>query len=643
MLLAQRLIQKFLVISMFLTALLWSTCIAYAQTVPTAPIMQPESFDSVNENAQNLEVSRVKNNIEHIETFLTEIEILKDSSIAVTETIEYDFTSLKRHGIFRTIPIKYNARGGNFSLRINDISVTDESGHNRPFATTQQGRNKEIKIGDPNKYVSGKQTYVISYTIKRAINQTNIHDELYWNSTGIDWTVPISNATTVVTLPDNTKATDVFCYQGPFGNSTPCKSAIEKNGIATFSATTIGNGSGLTVVVGVPKGILTFPSAWQEFLYIFSDNWVLLIAPATLIFCVFYWYIKGRDPSGKKTIIPQYEPPENLTPSEIGTIVDENVSNKDISAMIIHLAVRGYIKIDRIEKKWLLGKDDYQLSQLKDEVYLSNDFERRFMNTLFKVRPNALKKLTSQAMKVFFGNEKSTASDVKNILQPGSAKQPLATVQISDLEDTFYTDLKEVRSLLYKAVTQKRYFPKNPQTVRGAFGGTGIAVIIFGFIFAPALLGTYATFSFVGSGIILLIFALAMPVKTRRGVLAKEHILGLKMYLNVAEKDRLKFHHAPKKDPQTFEKLLPYAMVLGVEKQWAKQFENIYASQPSWYHDPSSNTFSAIALTNAMTKFNSVSQTTLASAPNSASGGGSGMSGGGFSGGGFGGGGGGSW
>jgi uncharacterized membrane protein len=129
-----------------------------------------------------------------------------------------------------------------------------------------------------------------------------------------------------------------------------------------------------------------------------------------------------------------------------------------------------------------------------------------------------------------------------------------------------------------------------------------------------------------------------MPKRTLAGAKLAKQVLGLKLYLNVAEKDRLEFHDAPAKTPERFEKLLPYAIALGVETQWAKQFEGIYNTPPSWYNDRY-GTFSTLALVGSLNHFHSVSSSTLSSSPHSS---GSGFSGG-SSGGGFGGGGGGSW
>jgi len=144
-------------------------------------------------------------------------------------------------------------------------------------------------------------------------------------------------------------------------------------------------------------------------------------------------------------------------------------------------------------------------------------------------------------------------------------------------------------------------------------------------------------FSIIISGVIVSIFGFVMAKVTEKGALAKEHILGLKEYLKVAEEARIKFHNAPEKNPQLFEKLLPYAMVLGVEKEWAKQFENIYNQNPSWYSDSSGATFNAVLFSSSLNSFATTATQTLSSAP----GGGSGFGGG--AGGGGGGGGGGGW
>jgi uncharacterized membrane protein len=127
-----------------------------------------------------------------------------------------------------------------------------------------------------------------------------------------------------------------------------------------------------------------------------------------------------------------------------------------------------------------------------------------------------------------------------------------------------------------------------------------------------------------------------MPVKTREGVLMRERLEGFKRYLSVAEKDRITYHNAPERSPEVFEAFLPYAMAFGVEKAWAKYFEDLYTSEPEWYTGGTTGTFALGSLASDLSSF--TTSVSAASAPQS-----SGAGGGGSSGGGFGGGGGGSW
>lgn len=559
---------------------------------------------------------------EEIKSFDAEIKINADSSINVSEKISYDFGSLQRHGIYRDIPIKYKARGGNYNLRISDISVVDEKGNGQTFSLSNEGSNKRIKIGDADKFVSGEKIYVINYVIRRGLNYFADHDELYWNVSGNDWQVPIGRSTARVSFDRNIESDKikVECFQGVYGSTEKC---FEKgldvdiafgNNVAYFASSNLQPKEGLTIVVGFPKGIVQKPTAWQNILYFLKDNWIVGLPIIIFALMLWLWNTRGRDPKGRITIIPQYDVPDNLTPSQVGALIDERADNKDVSADIVNLAVKGYLKINRLPAKIkLLGKDDYRLDKIRQADEGLGLIEKKLLASLF---------------------EHAKKSDVAGAIE---------SVKLSKLKNKFYQDLAEINSEIFKTLVDLGYFPKNPQTVRLIYIAFAFLAGITLFFSAVVLQsGVIGIVSAIISNAVILIFGLFMPAKTPKGVLAKEHILGLKMYLEVAEKDRIKFHNAPKKDPQTFERFLPYAMVLGVEKEWAKQFEDIYKNPPKWYSDPSGRAFSAMYFVSGMDSFSSSANSTLASSPSSASSGGSGFSGGG-SGGGGGGGGGGSW
>jgi len=562
-------------------------------------------------------------NLEKINNFSTIIKINADASLDISEKIDYDFGTNSKHGIFRDIPILYQARGGNFNLRISDIGVKDENGYVYPFSESFAGNDISIKIGDANKLVSGKKTYIINYKIRRAINYFDFYDELYWNVTGNGWPVTIDNSEATVILPTGVAEEQMQkkCFADNLGENHLClndKYILKDNLVQSVVFTQnfpLAPGQGLTIVTGFPKGIVSTPSVIESYSEILKDNWIIVLPIITFFVMYYLWYTRGRDPKGRGTIIAQYGPPDNLMPSEVGTIIDEKVDDKDVSADIISLAVNGYLKITAIENKMgIFGTGDYYLEKLKEGNILQ-DFNKKLMEGLFR--------------------------------SGGKVKLP-------ELNNNFYNDLGAIKDKIYQSTVAKGYFPENPQSVRSKYLLTGAAFIfisLFLSLFAEIFFGasgSYRSESLISSAIIILIFSFIMPAKTKKGVDAKEYILGFKEYMSVAEKDRINFHNAPEKNPERFEKLLPYAIALGVEKEWAKQFEGIYNQSPSWYSDSSGARFNSLVLANSLSNFSAVSNRSLSSLPPSSShggaaGGSSGFGSGGFSGGGFGGGGGGSW
>lgn len=544
---------------------------------------------------------------EKINGFTADILINADATIEVSETIVYDFGDAEKHGIYRELPYRYSNARGNYRLRFDDISVADQSGQAQPFSVTSADGKLNVKIGDPEVLVSGSKTYVIRYRVARAVNNFADHDELYWNVTGSDWQVAIENAQANVYLPVpvDPARLSTACFAGSVGSTAACDKTGQRsvgggNDAVEFGQAVLGPGEDFTVVVGLPKGLLAAPRLTTVLWENFTDNGIVLL-PLLVLFLMFYfWYSRGRDPEGRGIVIPQYDVPDGLSPAEVGTILDERVDGRDITADIIHLAVKGYLKIRQTEVKGLLSSsEDYELIKLKDWRDLESDSERKMMLALFRGRDR---------------------------------------VRLSELKNTFYEDLRQIRSAVYRSVTSKGYFRRNPNSVR-------IFYVIVGAILAslgPLLpfSGYLAAASFVLSGLVVIVFSLLMPARTKRGVETREYILGLKNYLSVAERDRLHFHNAPQARPETFEKFLPFALVLKVEKDWARQFEGIYQSKPAWFEGEGGAAFNAAVLASSLGNFSTKAVHTLAA---SAARGGSGLSGGGFSGGGFGGGGGGSW
>jgi len=156
-----------------------------------------------------------------IDQFRADIAIRPDGSLAILESIDVDFDGLQKHGIFRDIPTRYQYDDTHDRLyRLAVQSVTDASGHAVTYQVTA-GDVTEIKVGDPGRTVSGKQSYRIRYTVAGALNSFADHDELYWNVNGDRWGVPTKLAIASVTAPAGA-IQRVTCFQGPTGSTESC-------------------------------------------------------------------------------------------------------------------------------------------------------------------------------------------------------------------------------------------------------------------------------------------------------------------------------------------------------------------------------------------------------------------------------------
>lgn len=558
---------------------------------------------------------------EVINDFQSIITVSPDSSITVQEKIIYDFEGAIKHGIYRDISL---LNSQNEPMKINVISVKDQNGSSHPFTTTVSGENINIKIGDPNRTLSGMKEYDITYRVFGAIGYYDNYDEIYWNVTGNNWQIPIKNTSASVFLPNNIIPKQESCYFGRKGNTTKCNMVSS----GSFSSPgVLNNGEGLTIAVGFEKGIVAvyeIPTS-TRISRIVRMIWPIIFPILAFIFLIVYRKKRGKIPKGTGIIIPQYDVPDNLTPIEVKSITKGKIESKDIPAEIIYLATQGYLKIKRIEGKKLkiFSKKDYTLILLKESKELSNEFDRDFLDILFGV----------------------------NAVSGG-------TVNLSTLKDQFLDLIFSIKTKLFEGLINKGYYIKSPSPLFSFFNrgnptkritSVFITITIIVIFFGEMILNFLGSVLYLNP-IILLISAIAtiiilfilsknMSNMSVKGVEMKEYLLGFKKYLQIAEKDRINFHNAPEKRPEIFEKLLPYAMVFGVEKLWAKEFKDIYVNPPNWYEGSSGN-FSTINFSHNMTMFSNFTTGILSSTPG---GGGGGSGGGGSSGGGGGGGGGGSW
>ncbi|HYT63142.1 MAG TPA: LemA family protein [Gemmatimonadales bacterium] len=549
-----------------------------------------------------------------IERFDARIVVNRNSGLDVTETITARFVG-SWNGLYRTIPVDYHTpQGFNWTLGLSLESARDEVGHNLRTATSREGAYVKYKIWIPGAQ-DAERTVVLHYHATNGLRFFDEHDELYWNVTGDQWDVPLNAATAVIELPPGTPGVRAIAFNGAYG-STARESRVTIDG-STVRITmppphALGYHEGLTAVVGWDKGVVTAPTTAERALATLRSNWPLLIPVGVLLFGFLAWRRWGADPH-RRPIAVQYSPPERMSPAEAGTLLDNSADMRDITATMVDLAVRGFLRIEEREQPALFGLFGG-----------GREYSFRRLKPVGDTNANELKPHENRVFHGIFSGRGDS-------------------VDLSDLKDEFYTQLKPIRDHLYDGLVEQGFYRWRPDNVRNVWIGIGIffgiAVGVLGWLVAARFQLTPIPFIIAGvvSGLILLAFSTIMPARTDSGTRALEQVLGFDEFLRRVESEHLK--RIIVGHPELFDKYLPFAMAFGVEKQFARAFEGIYTQPPQWYVGPSVVNFNVSNFSSSLSQLGTVAGTTLSSSPRSS--GGSGFGGGGGSGGGGGGGGGG--
>jgi len=546
-----------------------------------------------------------------IQSFKAEITITPDGMVDVTETITANFSG-SWNGLYRTVPVQYTTpQGLNFTLDVEPVSITDDSGNNLKYEASSANGYLKFKIYVPNA-MNATRTIVVHYRVSNGLSFYEDHDELYWNITGNDWDEPVGNASAMISLPAGTTGIHALAYTGTYGaKSQDAKVTTAGTLVEVQMQRTLEFHEGVTVVVGWDKGFVRAPTKSEIFFRFLRSNWPFVVPIIAFFVMFWFWYMKGRDPR-RNAIAVQYEPPDGMTPGEVGTLVDNSAAMRDITATLVDLAVRGFITIEETQTSHALG--------------LVHGKEYTFH----------LKKKASE----WTGLQQHELLLLSALFTDGAVD----TVSLQDLQNHFYKNIPGIRDSLFDELLKRGYYLHRPDYVRGGWiGGAWVVAILFvliglGSSFAMRAAPTALIASAVLTLLIIGIFGWHMPGHTAKGMTALENTLGFEDFLQHVESDRIA---RIEKTPALFEKYLPFAMALGVEKKWVGAFGDICKQPPSWYQGGVyGNNFVPLYFIASLNSMTAQTSSTMSSAPRSA-GGGSGFGGGGFSGGGMGGGGGG--
>jgi len=550
-----------------------------------------------------------------IRDFHAELDVLPDSSLDVTETIQVDFTGA-RNGIYRTIPVEYEGPGGfNYSLFLTDITATDSDGASLRIEKQRHAGNLQLKFHVPAAEDTSRNIS-LHYRVRDGLRFFEDHDELYWNVTGTGWDVLIESASAHVILPGGVTGLRAANYTGFLGSRLQdARVDILGSNIDIRSQRPLAFHEGLTIVAGWDKGFVHEPAGSEKVAQFLQSNWPLFVPAGVFVLMFWLWYTRGREPR-VGAIAVQYEPPAGLSPGEVGALVDDQAGIRDITATLVDLAVRGFIVIEEKEVSHLMG------------LYSNKEY-------------------------VFHLNKKPTewtgAKSYELLLLNGIFGAPLVGVRdevaLSELQNRFYKNLPGIRRAILESLVQHGYFAYRPDIVRQAYilaaAVTGALLYLFGQYLAEHTGVQPLSFSVAAilTGLAIAGFGWFMPTRTVDGVRALHDTLGFENFLSHVEGDHLA--RTPQ-SPANFEKYLPFAMALGVEKKWVGAFDGML-QQPSWYQTTGTAVFHPVGFVYSLDQMAARTGQVMASAPrssgNSATSGFGGMGGvgGGFGGGGGGG------
>ena len=545
-----------------------------------------------------------------ISKFASTIHVDDDGSARIEEQITFVFNG-SYQGIYRDIPIDYpGTAGSNYTLFLKIDKITDPFGSNLKYEKSVKNGFLHLKIYVPGAN-NATQMINIEYSAANAVRFFEDHSEFYWNVTGNDWPVPIGEASAIVYFPP--QATDKLTaqsFEGIFGSSEHGGASVLGPSASFQNIKPLPMRGGLTLDVYIDKGVMHQPSAIARFFLFIRSNPIVTLPFWAFAVMFPLWWMKGRDPDPGMSVAPMYEPPEGMGPAEVGTLIDNSVDPRDITSVLVDMAVRGIVKIVEVEHKgFLMNTKDYEFHLLKPqpEWGVLTNYEQTMLANVFAG-----------------GN----------------------VTLLSSLRNHFYTAIPGIKSGIMGALKSKGMYTLDPDAA-GGYVGLGVLMIALPYVALQLLhivdflnSTPLIIVSGMAAALILVIIGRQLTATSMKGARTLVQIKGFQEFMNRVDADRLK-----RMPPDTFEKFLPYAMALGVEHRWAKAFEGIVQNPPTWYQSYDSHPFTTFYFINSLGSMTQTASSTFVSAPRASSSGSgfSGGGGGGFSGGGFGGGGGGAF
>ncbi len=543
----------------------------------------------------------------------------KDSTVDVVEAQTYNYVGAYHSG-WRSIALKGVGS-------IDDITLSDGATGN-PFTYTSSRLDKTnpaswgkytyyIESGHENiewyyDLADTSHAFVLGYRLHGAVGFYSDHDELYWNL-ATEYTVPITHIEATVVIPKDVSSGDLhgFLYVDT-DQKTPV-SAKDTRSIF-FALDNVAPDQQVTIAAAWPKGLVSQGSYYADLLSaLWGWSLGLFVVFLAIGWAVYYQKISVRH-EGRGTIIPQYEPPMQLPPAEAELLVKESVSSKAWPATVIDLAVRGYLTVAEDTQKSInwnsLAPLIVRCFGIGLIIIIAGPAIFDFTGMLASPKQHLfsgvfLAFLILALVKVDWKGAFTTTEYILHKTEKD--RTGLKPYELKFVEmlfggsDSFSTralkkDQSKMQALAAGFPELLKILDKEAETETGGYSNTfeswtkfssraGIGMIALFYLSLKTDLFRVVFSGQPGVFTVLLIVAACIvgygyfnPRLNQKGELLKEDWLGFKMYLETAERYRMQ-----NLTPDLFEKYLPYAMIFGIEKKWAKAFNGLNMESPGWY------------------------------------------------------------
>lgn len=527
------------------------------------------------------------------------MDVALDNSYSVSEQIVANF-SIPRHGIYREIPIRF----GKVRVKLTDLTANEpiiEDSTSADYVT--------FRLGSADKTVVGRKEYRLAYNYAVGDDRNDSYDELYYNLIGPGWQAPIQNFTFRVTFPKPIDPSLVFLTGGAYGSTLQrgTYSISSDRRTITGKADNLQVGEALTLRVQMEQGYFSSVKPFVDYTIPVSVV-VLLLALAGCVHATILFRRYGREALFVPVV--RFEPPDELSPLEVGYLADGVVDNKDLTSMLFFWADQGCLRIEEQGKKEFLftkirepKTDKMHELRLFDAFFACGDGSSVTLKQLEQGKfAIALAKAKGDVRSYFKGERilKDRVAERKRVyaMLYGAALAVLFAIASTITYLAAETVLLMVVGFFSMVVTVLVASRLSAvwvisSTFRKVLKFFALALycilmIVIAWVMEYYVIGNGMLYSVLFASVLVLVPAylgFLTVVTAKRSMYAQlmlEQIVGYREFISKVEIDKLKMMIDT--DPQLFYHVLGYAIVLGLEDTWAKKFASIHMPEPTWYN-----------------------------------------------------------